>query len=464
MAHVRHSLKIPTAVELARLDERLPKVPLLPDGTPAEGDTDPDAERGKYRTPAQRDRDRLLYCSAFQRLGGVTQVTESESGYTFHTRLTHSLKVAQLARRLTEKLLEDYVPGESRSAALATQLDPDASEAAALAHDLGHPPFGHVAEMWLRDHTEASFEGNAQTFRILTALAVRRLDVCGLSLTRRTLSGVLKYPYARESENAEHPERHWKWGTYESDQPSFRWVRRDSPPYERSLTAEIMDWADDVTYAAHDLEDFYRAGLIPLHRLLDTKGERTREIERFKAGLDSANKSSDPARIDALVDALTFMSIDEPYQGRDDQRAALRGSVSSLITQYLKAVTIEDGTTDGRADFVIQEEARRQVDVLKDLTWVYVVRRPSLAVMQAGRRHIIESLHGWYLDAARGGDERLFPPAYRSRLHDANNDRAKSRLVNDLIAGLTEEAAHALYRRMSGVEPGSVIDATARVP
>jgi dGTPase len=460
---MRHSLKIASAAELTRLDERLPNAPLLADGTPADGDTDPDPERGRYRAPSQRDRDRLLYCSAFQRLGGVTQVTESESGHTFHTRLTHSLKVAQLARRLTEKLLDDYGDEQGRCGALVRQLDPDASEAAALAHDLGHPPFGHVAEVWLRDHTEASFEGNAQTFRILTALAVRSLDVGGLSLTRRTLNGVLKYPYARESENVEHPERHWKWGAYESDLPAFRWVRRDSPPYERSLTAEIMDWADDVTYAAHDLEDFYRAGLIPLHRLLDAKGAPTREIERFKAGLEAAERPTDPARIQALVDALSFISIDEPYEGRDDQRAALRGSVSSLITQYLKAVKIEPGPNEGRAEFVIEEEARRQVDVLKDLTWVYVVRRPSLAVMQAGRQRIIESLHRWYLDAANGGDGRLFPPAYRTRLHDATNDRAKSRLVNDLLAGLTEGAAHALYRRMSGIEPGSVIDATARV-
>lgn len=368
-----------------------------------------------------------------------------------------------MARRLTEKLLEDYGQEQGRCAALVRQLDPDASEAAALAHDLGHPPFGHVAELWMRDRTDASFEGNAQTFRILTALAVRSLDRRGLGLTRRTLNGVLKYPYLRESENPAHPDRHAKWGAYESDEPSFRWVRRDGSPYERSLTAEIMDWADDVTYAAHDLEDFYRAGLIPLHRLLDSKGARTREVERFQAGLDAAHRPSDPERMQALVDALSFMSIDEPYEGRDDQRAALRGAVSSLITQYLGAVAIEPGAIDGKADFVIEEEARRQVDVLKDLTWVYVVRRPSLAVMQAGRRRIVESLHGWYLEAARGGDERLFPPAYRSRLRDAANDRARSRLVNDLLAGLTEEAAHALYRRMSGVEPGSVIDATARV-
>ena len=113
---------------------------------------------------------------------------------------------------------------------------------------------------------------------------------------------------------------------------------------------------------------------------------------------------------------------------------------------------------------MIDEDARRQVDVLKDLTWVYVVRRPSLAVMQAGRRRIVDSLYRWYLAAAsEGGDERLFPPAYRERLTAAQTDAAQSRVVNDLVSGLTEEAALALYRRMSGVDPGSLLDGTARL-
>jgi dGTP triphosphohydrolase len=142
---------------LARLDERVPAVPLDSSGTPVAGDIEADTDsRGKYRTPAQRDRDRILYCSALQRLGGVTQVTGSESGHTFHTRLTHSLKVAQVARRLAEKLLRDRDATGSRSARALSELDPDAAEAAGLAHDLGHPPFGHVAEEILRDTTSAS--------------------------------------------------------------------------------------------------------------------------------------------------------------------------------------------------------------------------------------------------------------------------------------------------------------------
>jgi dGTPase len=393
---MRRSLKVPSAAEIKRLEERLPLEPLGGDGQPVPGAVDVKT----YRTAGQRDRDRLLYASAFQRLGGVTQVTESESGYTFHTRLTHSLKVAQIARRLTEKLQADHADGSGRAGKLAGTLDADCSEAAALAHDLGHPPFGHTAEEWLRDNTKASFEGNAQTFRILTALAVHKLDSPGLTLTRRTLDGALKYPWLRESENDEHPERHSKWGAYESDKDAFTWVRRDSVPFERCLTAEIMDWADDLTYAVHDLEDFFRAGLIPLDRLLYDDAP-TQEMEHFVRGLKAAGKDAGPERIAALIDVLQLIDVNEPYEGRDDQRASLRGSASSLITQYLDAMTVENGPKAGRADLVIRDDARAQVDILKDLTWVYVVRRPSLAVMQAGRRMIVGSLYKWYTAAAK---------------------------------------------------------------
>lgn len=122
-------------------------------------------------------------------------MTESEPGYTFHTRLTHSLKVAQVARRLAERLLAERDTHKTivgRAAALLDALDPDAAEAAALGHDLGHAPFGHVAERTLDRCSPAGFEGNAQSFRILTRLAIRD-ELPGLSLSRRTLDGVLKY-------------------------------------------------------------------------------------------------------------------------------------------------------------------------------------------------------------------------------------------------------------------------------
>jgi dGTPase len=234
----------------------------------------------RWRTPAQRDHDRLLYSSAFQRLGGITQVTASELGRPFHTRLTHTLKVAQVARRSAERLKQiDGLDGEARE--LVDALDPDATEAAALAHDLGHPPFGHLAETILNEKAvkAGGFEGNAQSFRIVTRLALRGPHP-GLDLTRQTLNGMLKYPWLR---SAEQPFRNRKWGAYSSDEVAFRWVRLHSVGDERSLEACLMDWADDITYAVHDVDDFSRAGLIPLDALAHDHRERERFVARLEA-------------------------------------------------------------------------------------------------------------------------------------------------------------------------------------
>jgi predicted deoxyguanosinetriphosphate triphosphohydrolase len=148
------------------------------------------------RSAFQRDRDRILFTSAFRRLAGVTQVFSAEEGHIFHNRLTHSLEVAQVGRRLCERLTTDY-----RETADRLEINPDVVEAACLAHDLGHPPFGHIAERLLDElvtHELADgFDGNAQSFRIVTKLAFRSTDVTGLNLTRATLNALLKYPWLR---------------------------------------------------------------------------------------------------------------------------------------------------------------------------------------------------------------------------------------------------------------------------
>lgn len=149
----------------------------------------------------------------------MTQVAAPETGHTFHSRLTHSLKVAQVARGLAQRLITLRQRGEldNAASALVACLDENATEAAALAHDLGHPPFGHVAERVLQERTKAeatSFEGNPQSFRIVTRLARRSVDAPGLNLTRRTLNGLLKYPWLRADEP---PERVEKWGAYDGD-------------------------------------------------------------------------------------------------------------------------------------------------------------------------------------------------------------------------------------------------------
>ena len=214
---------------------------------------------GDDRAAAQRDRDRILYSSSFRRLAEVTQVVSADSGYVFHNRLTHSLQVAQVGRRLAEKLTKRFPQSKDF-------IDPDVVEAACMAHDLGHPPFGHAAEKTLNALTESigGFEGNAQSFRIVTRLASRSPGYPGLDLTRATLAATLKYPWLRGA----NPKNRKKWGAYPSEREDFDFAARLLPrPNQPTIEARLMDWADDITYSVHDLEDFFRAGRIPLHLL-----------------------------------------------------------------------------------------------------------------------------------------------------------------------------------------------------
>lgn len=418
-----------------------------------------DERRPRYRTEAGRDRDRVLYASAFHRLGHVTQVTASETGLSFHSRLTHSLKVAQFARRLAEQLLRrDHSGAAGR---VVEALSPDAAEAAALAHDLGHPPFGHLAEEELNDVAGkfGGFEGNAQSFRILTRLALRWPAHPGLDLTRRTLNGVLKYPWSLDPDD---PKKRTKWNHYHADRDSFVWVRENLNTELRTVEAEIMDWADDVTYAIHDMDDFYRAGLVPLDRLC----QHQPELERFQAHLDQAGAEKGRAGAWVRSAELLFRSVldfDGPYTGSREERISLRMSGSGLITRYIDAPHVINDTT-GAAFFVIDEPLRDQIDVLKQLIWYYVIERPSLALIQAGQRRVIRGLFEMYEDAAvRQKKTNIFPPLVAERLEETLTEDAKRRVVVDYIASLTEDGALGIYRRLTGVASGSIVDPAGRL-
>jgi dGTPase len=445
---VRIEITVPVGEQITRLRERA-----VPEPAPT------------WRGEAERDRDRILYSSALLRLGHVTQVTASEPGHIFHTRLTHTLKVAQVARALARRLKQQHKSGEldGTAAELVEAMDPEATEAAALAHDLGHPPFGHIAEERLNVKADAAggFDGNAQSLRIVTRLAVQAQHPPGLNLTRETLNGVLKYPWLKVP-GGPHAA---KWGVYAEDQEVFDWIREDSPADEPTLVARLMDWADDLTYAVHDVDDFYRAGLVPLELL--ASGAR-REVQYFRNGLLSTKRAKDGAEADALMaaleDVLALFMLREAYSGTADQRVALRTFGSRLIGAYVDSVSLHDGRIPGKAVYEIVGDAERQVKVLKALTWVYVVRRPSLAVMQHGQRRIIDSLHEWYMAASEsGGDRRILPPPYQSRLEPEAAAGERCRLVTDLVASLSEHAAVELYRRMVGAGPGSIIDAASQV-
>jgi dGTPase len=410
------------------------------------------------RSETERDRDRILYSSAFKRLAHVTQVTASETGLIFHSRLTHSLKVAQFARRLAERL--QRANGLTGAAARAVEhLDADATEAAALAHDIGHPPFGHLAETELDRLAKGfgGFEGNAQSFRILTNLALRAEDHIGLNLTRVTLNGVLKYPWLRDEENDAHSK---KWNAYPVDRPAFDWVRTGHPGPERSLEAEIMDWADDVTYAVHDMDDFYRAGLVPLDRLCGGG----QELDAFQRYLQESPHGLPTDELCASAEQVFghLMAFDVPYSGTRSERINLRATGSSLITRYIEAFTVEN-TAETGAEIAIPPSLRNEVDVLKQLIWCYVIQRPALAILQRGQRKVVTELFRIYEKAALASELRMFPALYAERLKRSPTEDSKRRAVVDLISSMTEAGATEVYRRITGITVASVSDPTGRL-
>ena len=223
-----------------------------------------------------------------------------------------------------------------------------------MAHDLGHPPFGHVAEKELDTLAQAwgGFEGNAQSLRIVCKLALRDRDSVGLNLTNKTLAGMLKYPWTSTGPTDPRIKVGGKWGAYESEREEFEWARARAsvPPNVQTLEAEIMDWADDVTYAVHDVDDFYRAGIIPLERLA-TDGA---ELDRFLASLTEEDGTTPRNKFansglknDDLAEAADFLfgrggvlSGVRAYDGSHRQRATLRQFGSFAITRYINGFSV----------------------------------------------------------------------------------------------------------------------------
>jgi dGTPase len=421
------------------------------------------------RTDAEHDCDRILYSDELRRLGGVTQVVAVGETPLFHTRLTHTLKVQQLARRLAEHFDRDSAQAAKREA--IGGVDIAAAEAAGLAHDLGHPPFGHVGEAVLNDccehHGLDGFEGNAQTFRILTKLAahpaVPRGE--GLGISPATLRAVIKYPIQRLGVN----EGSSKWNAYPTESVAFAKARKGLEPGERSLEAEIMDWADDVTYAVHDLEDFIRARHVPIGALIENPAER---MEFVSASWTRVVKKVPEADHDTVLEnfegvlKLAFASV---YTQRDWRNSLeLLDGCRLLIHQYVSGATLGE-----RPDpLLVPPNLRAEVELFKQLTWYYVIFDPRLASLQLGQQKIVEALfenlHAWLKKADEDQVLERMPRQLSwafeltrietGRDHYQSADARYARAVADYIASLTESQAVDLYRRVVAPTGQSVLD------
>lgn len=423
------------------------------------------------RREFQRDRDRVLYSRFFRRLAGVTQVVHAGEGHVFHNRLTHSIKVAQIGRRLAELLKETSDAGVLEAVG---GVDEDVVETACLAHDLGHPPFGHIAETRLDGSVVAEgisdgFEGNPQSFRVVTRLAIRNNKHPGLNLTRASLNAIIKYPWSRAHNTDD--ARHKKWGHYDAERDDFNHARaRDSAGEDRkSAEAAIMDWADDVAYSLHDVDDFYRAGFVPLGQIVTESAESA----RFLAAMHRDGIIDDEAKGAEFLKQLREYFVDPdllvPFQGTTAQYQALNKIEALLIRRYLGLD--QPGTVALRADdgprLVIEPTLRREVDLLKGLMRFYVYGDPALVGQQYGQREVVAKLFEILFAEVQPDSHhaRIIPPPFDEEArsinaaHGAGSGKTERvRLVTDVIASMTEQQAIGFHQRLCGIAPGSILD------
>jgi dGTPase len=369
-----------------------------------------------------------------------------------------------------------------------------------LAHDIGHPPFGHIGERTLCDAFDrlacaadsnappfieplikieaptaeqlaiprrGGFEGNAQTFRVLDCLATRLPGYAeaGLNLTNATLDAATKYPWLRVTGKTMRP----KWGAIDLDAGRLRQVRGTAPlrwKAPKAFEAQIMDWCDDVTYAVHDVVDFYRSGFIPLHRLFALAGGPTRrslsgEADAFLATFLEANpsrgKTSARKALIALAELSDFGTAWEPSP---KIKAATQAATSEMITYFLDGVSFTGEPCRHNGKLLKADDPKRArqkelaVDLLKFMLRHFVIDQPALRTVQHGQRCIIEGLLEIY---AYDGD--LLPLDRREEWNGVKGHGDLLRAATDHVASLSELEAQALFRRLTGQRLGALTDA-----
>ncbi|MFH8367603.1 deoxyguanosinetriphosphate triphosphohydrolase [Streptomyces sp. NPDC018031] len=411
---------------------------------------EPDKRPG--RTAFQRDRARVLHSAALRRLAGKTQVvTPGTSAHSWdaspRTRLTHSLECAQVGREL--------------GAALGA--DPDLVEVACLAHDLGHPPFGHNGEQAL-DEVAAGcggFEGNAQSLRLLSRLEPKRFITdpetgeavsVGVNLTRAALDAATKYPWTRGGHPADPASR--KFGVYEDDLPVFHWIRLGAPGQRTCFEAQIMDWSDDVAYSVHDVEDGLHAGHLDPACLLAEPERR----EVFAVAADRYAPGADPEELAAALDRLLDQEWwPHGYDGTAVAQARLKDATSQLIGRFCLAAEAATRATWGtgrltryRAELVVPRDTRLECAVLKAVADRYVMQREDQELLRAEQRVIIAELGERLVARAPDG----LDPQFRSLFARAADDTARLRVVVDQIAALTDASARSLHARLTAPPAG----------
>jgi dGTPase len=409
-------------------------------------------DRKDRRSPFERDRARIIHSVAFRRLQGKTQVFAAGWADFMRTRVTHSIEVSQIGRSLAEN----------------NGVDGGLVEAACLAHDLGHPPFGHTGEDALNECMAGmgGFEGNAQTFRVLTRLEEKTNEYPGLNLTRGVLLATLKYP-ARQSAGAgkylydQDADGHDAWLFDRSDVGLAR-AGDKVLGWRRTLACQMMDWADDIAYSVHDLEDGLVSRFLVPQQFTDVwfVDSIHEALSRAPVSWRSGAPSRDTVRaiLNDARDRLTHRS--------GPSRQTIREFTRHFINRFVTTAEVSGkGTTP--FDFTLErpEEVWIECLVFKQITFEFIIRDQRSTTFAEKGRHVIrrlfKALHENTREIAKRRRFELFPrhvvPALKE---NQENDPTLMRMVCDYIASMTDGQAMALYRRMfetGGTSPFDVI-------
>lgn len=386
-----------------------------------------------------RDRARLVHSASLRRLSAKTQVVQPGDDDFVRNRLTHSLEVAQIGREF--------------GAALGCNAD--VVDTACLAHDLGHPPFGHNGEQALDAVAAAigGFEGNAQTLRLLTRLEPKRVHPdgrpAGLNLTRASLDAATKYPRSRGqlADGAGRPTE--KFGVYDDDLEVFGWFRQGREPGRRCIEADVMDWSDDVAYSVHDVEDAIASGRLDVRRLRDRA-----DVQAVLAvASDLYAPDLDAEALGAALDrVLATGTVPTAYEGSRPDRAALKDMTSQLIGRFVGAVEAATREAHGggaltryAAHLVVPDATRAECAVLKAVAAHFVMHAQERIEVLADQRSVIRDLVAAYQEDPLA---RLDPDLLGD-WKAAESDAAALRVVVDQVASLTDVRALVLHRRWS---------------